>query len=107
MLSALDAQHFPPSKWKELGYKLGLLQPTMDTIEKDKNHSATECLNECLTKWLQGADNVMNKGGATWAALKDALNDMNLHALAKGIESMINSQHQDQTTEESMTLTLN
>ncbi|XP_019861422.1 PREDICTED: uncharacterized protein LOC109589877 [Amphimedon queenslandica] len=72
ILTHLKKGHYPSSNWKELGLKLGLYDNTLSTIES--NYSKVEDrLRECLAKWLQRADGVDAKGGATWTTLINAL----------------------------------
>ena len=68
---------FPVERWPELGLKLGLLQNTLDAIEKNHSGDSVHCLTECLSQWLCRADNVDSRGGATWDSLSDALRFIN------------------------------
>ena len=73
-----DQQH-------QLGLVLGLhAVPTLDNIR-----SSTTFLSDMLTAWLQGKDNVNNKGGHTWTALVKALEDKSVtqNEIAKKIKT--------------------
>ena len=69
---------FPAIRWHDLGLKLGLHKNTLDAIDVNYRGDVYRCLNECLAQWLRRADNVDNKGGATYNSLSDALRLMNL-----------------------------
>lgn len=62
---------FNYSKWLELGLKLGLYAPTLDTIKTDHQLDGSErCLMACLNKWLRKVDNAKE---TTMVALGHAL----------------------------------
>ena len=69
----------------ELGLKLGLKKNTLDAIE-DNYPLVGRCLIECLSKWLERADGVGSKRGATWDSLSDALRSMNEIAVADKLD---------------------
>ena len=48
----------------ELGLRLGLKKTTLDVIEANYPRDVGRCLIECLSKWLERADDVDSKGGA-------------------------------------------
>ena len=61
--------HLTRDQIHQLGLVLGLHEvPTLDNIR----YSPT-LLNEMLTAWLQGKDDVLMKGGHTWRTLVNAL----------------------------------
>ena len=70
----------------ELGLKLGLKKNTLDAIETNYPRDAHRCLIECLSKWLERADDVDSKGGATWDSLSDALRSMDEIAVADKLD---------------------
>lgn len=74
---------FPESRWLELGLMLGLLHPTLKTIEKDYPHDTSRCFLECLTKWLMRADNVEITGLPTFDLLAECLCRLKENAVAK------------------------
>ena len=79
-LEVLKHNKFTPRKWIELGLTFGLLQPTLDIIEVDHQHNVSRCLQECLTTWLQRADNV---GPPTSKSLANGLHKINEKAVAQ------------------------
>uniref|UniRef100_A0A1X7UJQ6 Death domain-containing protein n=1 Tax=Amphimedon queenslandica TaxID=400682 RepID=A0A1X7UJQ6_AMPQE len=62
---------FQLDRWCDLGSRLGLRKGTLDVIRWN-NSTASECLLDCLSKWLHRADDVDERGGATWDSLSDA-----------------------------------
>ena len=70
----------------ELGLKLGLRKNTLDTIRANHPQDTRQCLIECLSKWLERADGVGSKRGATWDSLSDALRSMDEHAVADKLD---------------------
>ena len=73
-------------RWPELGQKLGLLQTTLDAIEKNYSGDSVCCLTKCLSQWLSRVDNVDSKGGATYESLSDALRSINEIAVANMLD---------------------
>ena len=73
---------FPEAKWDDLGLRLGLLQTTLEAIERNNHGDVSRCLTRCLSQWLRRADNVDSKGGATYDSLSTALRSMNEVAVA-------------------------
>ena len=73
ILTYLKEGRYSSSSWQDLGLKLGLnYDTTLRNIEA--NYSKVEDrLRECIAKWLQRADGVDDKGGATWTTLVNAL----------------------------------
>ena len=72
ILTYLKDGHFVNDNWQILGLKLGLYDTTLSDIKS--NYSKVENrLKECIVKWLQRADGVDDKGGATWTTLAKAL----------------------------------
>uniref|UniRef100_A0A1X7TS97 Death domain-containing protein n=1 Tax=Amphimedon queenslandica TaxID=400682 RepID=A0A1X7TS97_AMPQE len=70
------------TRWHELGLRLGLHKDTLNVLEAVFPDDKSHCLTECLSKWLRRADNVDNKGGATFDSLSDDLKSMNENAAA-------------------------
>ena len=87
VIQALHRHHFENINWFPLGLNLGLLDPTLKEIKQNNNDRAALCLRECLSKWLQRADNVDKRGGATWDTLIEALKGAGVqeNAAADGI----------------------
>ena len=70
--------------WKRLGLALGLLYPTLKSIEKDNNRN-DECKMEMLAAWLCQQDNVRQNGVPSWSILIAALRRMRENELAERI----------------------
>ena len=83
---------FPEKRWFELGLALRLSKDTLDTIEANYPRDVGRCLIECLSKWLERADAVDSKGGATWDSLSDALRSVGENAVADKLDKEIQSE---------------
>ena len=81
---------FPETKWDDLGLRLGLLQTTLEAIERNNHGDVSRCLTRCLSQWLRRADNVDSRGGATWDSLSTALRSINEVAVADELSESIN-----------------
>ena len=68
ILDVLKASSFTESKWFELGLTLGLKKPTLDSINDKYKEDPSRCLRECLSKWLQQADEVQQPSFVTLAS---------------------------------------
>ena len=82
---ALTASNYTGTDWIDLGLHLGLLITTLKAIKVEHKDDIGSCLLECLTKWLQKADNVKVP---TWATLASALHQINQKAAADMIIEM-------------------
>ena len=58
----------------------------MRVIEAEQRGDIGKCLRECLTKWLQKADDVVKKGGPTIYSLVSALRELGENGVADGID---------------------
>ena len=67
--------------WKRLGLALGLLYPTLKSIEKDSDRN-DECKMEMLAAWLYQQDNVCQNGVPSWSVLVAVLRRMGENELA-------------------------
>ena len=90
VIDSLKRCGFPETKWDDLGLRLGLLQITLEAIERNNHGDVSRCLTRCLSQWLRRADNVDSKGGATWDSLSTALRSMNEVAVADELSEFIN-----------------
>ena len=72
--------------WKELGLQLGLLYPTLKSIDLEQRGNIASCRIEMLSAWLQQQDNVASKGVPSWSVLSAALKRMGEHELANRID---------------------
>ena len=70
--------------WKRLGLALGLLYPTLKSIEKDSDRN-DDCKIEMLAAWLRQQDNVDQSGVPSWSALRAALRRVGEKELASRI----------------------
>uniref|UniRef100_A0A1X7SRK2 Death domain-containing protein n=2 Tax=Amphimedon queenslandica TaxID=400682 RepID=A0A1X7SRK2_AMPQE len=86
VLDLLKRCGFPQTRWHELGLRLGLHKNTLDALEMIFRGDVSRCLMECLCQWLRRADNVDNKGRATFDSLSDALKSMNENAAADKLD---------------------
>lgn len=67
---------FHRTDWEELGGELGLDRRTMEDIKADKGN-INACFTECLSKWLDRADQVDERHGRpTMKSLAAALTKM-------------------------------
>ena len=82
VLELLKKCGFSETRWFELGLALGLSKTTLDTIRANHPQDTHQCLIECLSKWLERADDVDSKGGATWDSLSTGLRSINEVAVA-------------------------
>ena len=82
----LNNAKFDNTEWKALGLALGLQIGTLNVIEKDHPNNTNGCHDECLSKWLQRADDVDKCHGVpTYSSLADALDKINLKDVADKI----------------------
>ena len=86
VLDLLERCGFPPTRWHELGLRLGLHKYTLDVLEAIFRDDVSRCLIECLSKWLRRVDNVDSRGGATFDSLSDALKSMKENAAADKLD---------------------
>ena len=73
--------------WEDLGLKLGLYDPTLNTIQAKYPRDNDACLRVCIARWLERADDVDRKGGANYVTLAEALYKMGQKNPAKYIRS--------------------
>ena len=73
------------NKWQSLGLQLGILQPTLEKIEKEQRGDIDECKRKMLTAWLQQKDNVAVTGVPCCDVLKAALRKIGEKQLASEI----------------------
>ena len=90
VINSLKRCGFSEIKWDDLGLNLGLLQTTLEAIERNNHGDVSRCLTRCLSQWLRRADNVDSRGGATWDSLSTALRSMNEVAVADELSEFIN-----------------
>ena len=81
LLTVLEKSNFPDNKWDELGLKLGITKPVLDTIREDKQDSNAR-LKECLSRWLHQNYDTDQYYKPTVESLVAALRRMGLRAVA-------------------------
>ena len=84
VLSVLEKGNFPDNQWDDLGLKLGITKPKLETIKKDKQDS-NERLKECLSRWLQQNYDTTRYSQPTMESLAAALRGMGLNAVASSV----------------------
>ena len=90
MLTKLRKARFDNANyWRKLGQNLGLRAGTLNVFEQNYPRDVDRCLDECLTKWLQRADDVDDYGKPTYNVLTDALDKIDLKAAADSIRKYI------------------
>ena len=73
ILKMFDAVNFDKTSWKRLGLHLGLYNETLSEIEVDERGITANCLQNCITAWLNRRDSVDDNGIPSWATLASAL----------------------------------
>ena len=86
ILRLLKKYGYPGTDYCELGLHLGLSARTLDIIAKNNAGDVESCLRECLTKWLEQADDVKSNGGPTHYSLIKALRKIEQNTVADGID---------------------
>ncbi|XP_019857773.1 PREDICTED: uncharacterized protein LOC109586046 [Amphimedon queenslandica] len=86
LLQLLSRHGYSGASYYNLGLFLGLSTATLDVIKENNKGDVVSCLRECLTKWLQKADDVQKKGGPTIYSLVSALRELGENGVADGID---------------------
>ena len=73
--------------WKELGLQLGLVLPTLERIERERQLRISECKIDMVSAWLRQHDNVSQKGVPSWNVLRAALKKIGENEMADKIVS--------------------
>ena len=84
VLTVLEKSNFPDNQWDDLGLKLGITKPKLDTIRVD-NQDSKDCLKECLSRWLQQDYDTTQYSLPTMESLAAALRGMGLNAVASSV----------------------
>ena len=82
----METSNFSPSNWFPLGLSLNFPTPTLVAIEAEHSNSVSQCLEECLSQWLNKTRNVIEKEEPTWNSLVYALRSIGEVASADNIE---------------------
>uniref|UniRef100_A0A1X7SUS2 Death domain-containing protein n=1 Tax=Amphimedon queenslandica TaxID=400682 RepID=A0A1X7SUS2_AMPQE len=85
VIKSLKDNDYDVSTWSGLCLALGLSQPTINTIKKDEMDS-NDRLRSCLYQWLNRIDQVDEFGGATWASLVTALENIGQKPVAEKLK---------------------
>ena len=80
VLNDLRKGGFSDQSYYDLGLELGLYRNTLDNIRADYSN-AKDHLRECISRWLERADNVDKYGGANWTTLCNAVEKINRAAV--------------------------
>ncbi|XP_019858068.1 PREDICTED: uncharacterized protein LOC109586329 isoform X1 [Amphimedon queenslandica] len=86
LLQLLTRHGYSEDRYYRLSLFLGLSPNTISVIEADHRGDTGRCLSDCLTKWLQKADDVVKKGGPTIYSLVSALRELGENGVADGID---------------------
>ena len=84
VFTVLEKSKFPDNQWDDLGLKLGITKPKLDTIREDKQDS-NDRLKECLSCWLYQNYDIEQYGKPTVESLAAALRGMGLNAVASKV----------------------
>ena len=86
VVDLLKRHGYSGERYYDLGLYLGLSSAELYTITVNNEGDNKGCLHECLTKWLQKADDVRKKGGPTIYSLVSALRGIGENGIADGID---------------------
>ena len=84
IIEALKNSGFGSTRWIDLGLTMGLSYNTLCDIKKTYTNSS-ECLMDCLAKWLARRDDVDSKGRPSLYTLAKALERIDEKAAADKI----------------------
>ena len=86
VLKVLRYYKFSETSWFEFGLNLDLPYHTLKAIESTNKGDPSNCLMECLAKWLtEGSD-----GTLVWQTLANALRGMNALSVSYNIRKTSN-----------------
>ena len=85
MLNALKTVN----KWLLLGLQLGLLYPTLKSIETNEHNIVEKCKTEMIAAWLNQQDNVSKIGVPSWPVLQAALREIGENEVAIQIDARL------------------
>ena len=87
VLQVLRYYKFPEARWLDFGLNLDIPYHTLKAIESANKGDPSNCLMECLAKWLtEGSDRTL-----VWQTLANALRGMNALAVASNIRKTSNN----------------
>ena len=76
VLDDLREGGFSDGNYRDIGLELGLRHRTLNIIKSDYSN-ANERLMECISRWLERADDVDEIGETNWTTLCNALEKIN------------------------------
>ena len=79
------------NKWLFLGLQLGLLYPTLKSIETNERNIAEKCKTEMIAAWLNQQDNVTKIGTPSWPVLQKALREIGENEAASQIDMRLST----------------
>ena len=85
VISTLEKNDFPEHRWDDLGLKLHISQPKLDTVRADNPLNVKACLRGCLAHWLRWTYDVKKYGKPTLEKLAAAVEEMGLRDVADKI----------------------
>lgn len=88
----MERSDFPADRWSDLGLRLHITQPKLDTLRADNPQNAKACLKGCLKIWLQQDYDVDTFGKPSLEKLEAAVKEMGLRAVADKILEKIKSE---------------
>ena len=87
VLKVLRYYKFPEARWLDFGLNLDIPYHILKAIESANKGDPSNCLMECLAKWLtEGSDCTL-----VWQTLANALNEMNLISISTDIRKKSNN----------------
>ncbi|XP_019857239.1 PREDICTED: uncharacterized protein LOC109585560 [Amphimedon queenslandica] len=85
VISTLERSDFPEGRWSDLGLRLQIDPPKLDTVRADNPLDVKGCLRGCLKIWLHQSYDVDTHGKPSLEKLATALKEMGLRAVADKI----------------------
>ena len=85
VITCLEKNDFEEDQWKDLGLKLGIKPPKLNSIEANNPRNVKACLRECLTLWLRWNFDIEQLGKPTMESLAAAVDKMGLGDVASRI----------------------
>ena len=81
----MEKYEFAEHRWIELGGKLHISEPKLETVRADNPLNAKACLRACLAHWLRWNYDVDKYGKPTMEKLAAAIKEMGLKHVASKI----------------------
>ncbi|XP_019860958.1 PREDICTED: uncharacterized protein LOC109589295 [Amphimedon queenslandica] len=100
VIGTLERSGFSEDGWNELGLKLHISQPKLNTVKANNPHDVKGRLRGCLDLWLQQSYDTYKYGLPTLELLAAAAEEMGLKAVASGINPQGSTQSQTKSPKE-------